>query len=34
MSKIAIASEFWQFLRVRKKYWLFPIVLMLLVLGH
>jgi Family of unknown function (DUF5989) len=33
MSKIAIASEFWQFLRVRKKYWLLPIVLMLLALG-
>jgi hypothetical protein len=33
MSKIAIASEFWQFLRVRKKYWLLPIVVLLLALG-
>ena len=33
MSKLSIAFEFWQFLRVRKKYWLLPIVLMLLALG-
>ena len=33
MSKIAIASEFWQFLRIRKKYWLLPIIFMLLALG-
>ena len=33
MSKVSIAVEFWQFLRVRKKYWLLPIVLMLLGLG-
>lgn len=33
MSKVSIALEFWQFLRVRKKYWLLPIVLMLLALG-
>ena len=33
MSKLSIAVEFWQFLRVRKKYWLLPIVLMLLALG-
>jgi hypothetical protein len=33
MSKLSIAAEFWQFLRVRKKYWLAPIVLMLLLLG-
>lgn len=33
MSKIEIASELWQFLRMRKKYWLLPIVLMLLALG-
>jgi len=33
MSKISIALEFWQFLRVRKKYWLLPIILMLLALG-
>jgi len=33
MSKIAIASEFWQFLKVRKKYWLGPIVLIMFLLG-
>jgi hypothetical protein len=33
MSKLSIAAEFWEFLRVRKKYWLAPIVLMLLLLG-
>ncbi len=25
--------EFWGFLRVRKKYWLFPVIVWLLVLG-
>jgi hypothetical protein len=33
MSKLRIAREFWDFLRVRKKWWLTPIVLFLLVLG-
>lgn len=33
MSRIAIVRELWDFLRVRKKYWLLPIVLMLLLLG-
>jgi len=33
MSKVSIGLEFWQFLRVRKKYWLLPIVFMLLALG-
>lgn len=31
--KIAILQEFWSFLRVRKKWWLAPIVVMLLLLG-
>ena len=31
--KLSILREFWGFLRVRKKYWLAPIVLMLLLLG-
>jgi hypothetical protein len=26
-------TEFWRFLRKRKKYWLFPIILVLLLLG-
>ena len=25
--------EFWRFLRVRKKYWLLPVLLMMVVLG-
>jgi hypothetical protein len=25
--------EFWQFLRARKKFWLFPIMLLLLIFG-
>jgi hypothetical protein len=28
-----ILREFWQFLRVRKKYWLAPIMLLMLLLG-
>jgi hypothetical protein len=30
---MAFLSEFWAFLRVRKKYWLLPVILMLLMLG-
>ena len=30
---MAFLSEFWAFLRVRKKYWLLPVILMLLLLG-
>ena len=26
-------SEFWEFLKVRKKYWLLPIILVLVVFG-
>ena len=33
VSKVWIVVEFWQFIRVRKKYWLVPIILMLLVFG-
>jgi hypothetical protein len=33
MSKMAIVSEFFEFLKVRKKYWLAPIVFMLMALG-
>lgn len=33
MGKVSIIVEFWHFLRVRKKYWLMPIVLFLLALG-
>ena len=31
--KISILREFWAFLRVRKKWWLAPIIVMLLILG-
>jgi len=33
MSKISIIAEFWEFLKVRKKWWLAPIVLVLILLG-
>ncbi len=33
MSKTAILREFWTFLRVRKKYWLAPIVFVLVMLS-
>jgi hypothetical protein len=33
MSKLAVTAEFWQFLRERKKYWLLPIVVMLVAFG-
>ncbi|UCG48053.1 MAG: hypothetical protein JSU94_21565 [Phycisphaerales bacterium] len=33
MSKLSIISEFWQFLKVRKKWWLIPIIVSLLLLG-
>jgi hypothetical protein len=33
MNKLAIIKEFWNFLRIRKKWWLAPIVMFLLVLG-
>lgn len=33
MSKIGIMKEFWEFLRVRKKWWLAPVVIFLVLLG-
>lgn len=30
---MSIIRELWQFMRVRKKYWLLPIILVMLVLG-
>lgn len=32
-AKLSIVREFWSFLRVRKKWWIAPIVLLLLMLG-
>jgi hypothetical protein len=33
MPKRGILSELWAFMRVRKKWWLFPIIIMLLLVG-
>ena len=33
MSKLSIIKEFWLFLKERKKWWLLPIVIFLLLLG-
>ncbi|MBU0504084.1 MAG: DUF5989 family protein [Candidatus Omnitrophota bacterium] len=33
MGKLSIVKEFWMFLRVRKRWWLTPIIVMLLLLG-
>lgn len=33
MGKLQILSEFWEFLKHRKRYWLLPIVIILLLLG-
>jgi len=33
VGKIGILKEFWEFLKVRKKWWLTPIVIVLLLLG-
>ncbi len=33
MSKLSIIKEFWDFLKVRKRWWLAPIVILLLLLG-
>jgi len=33
MSKLSLIKEFWDFLRVRKKWWLAPIIIVLLLLG-
>ena len=33
MSKFSILTEFWEFLRVRKKYWLLPIIIVLVIFG-
>lgn len=30
---MSFLRELWQFMRVRKKYWLFPVIVMMLALG-
>ncbi len=33
MAKDSVVAEFWDFLKERKKFWLAPIILLLLLLG-
>ena len=33
MANQSIITEFWEFLKIRKQYWLLPIVLVLFLLG-
>jgi hypothetical protein len=33
MGKLSVLGEFWQFLKVRKKFWLAPILVILLLLS-
>ena len=33
MSKASLLGEFWAFLKVRKKWWLLPIILVMLLVG-
>jgi len=33
MSRLSIIAEFWEFLKVSKKWWLIPIILCLILLG-
>ena len=33
MSKIAILKEFWDFLKLRKRYWLVPVFIILILLS-
>jgi hypothetical protein len=33
MAKHSLLAELWAFMRVRKKWWLFPIIIMLLLVG-
>jgi hypothetical protein len=33
MSKLSMFAELWRFMKVRKKFWLLPIVLALVLLG-
>jgi len=33
MGKLSIIKEFWGFLKIRKKFWLLPIILVMVLLG-
>lgn len=33
MSKLSIIAELWRFMRARKKFWLLPLIFLIIVLG-
>jgi len=33
MSKVSVLTQFWEFLKIRKKWWLAPIVIALVLVG-
>jgi hypothetical protein len=33
MSRLVLVRDFWDYLKVRKKFWLLPIIIMLLLFG-
>jgi len=33
MARKGIVAELWDFMRIRKKFWLFPVIMLLLVIG-
>ncbi|MBN2205802.1 MAG: hypothetical protein JW742_00215 [Candidatus Aminicenantes bacterium] len=33
MAKLSILREMWEFIRLKKKYWLLPVIIVLLLLG-
>jgi hypothetical protein len=33
MSRLVLVRDVWDYLRIRKKYWLLPIIILLLLLG-
>jgi hypothetical protein len=33
MAKLSIMKEFWDFLKVRKKWWLLPIIILMVLFG-
>ncbi len=33
MAKLAIMKEFWDFMKVRKKWWLLPIIVLMVLFG-
>ncbi len=33
MSHVAVIGEIWEFLKIRKKFWLLPLVILLLLIG-